>query len=523
MTESKPSNQEILREISELQNHILYLSTQLNHDDLIETSDTEQSEVTDVIAHLNEWQLKHLVDTASIGILIVNDNGIILFANEVISYLFQYSKDELLNRPLEQLIPISFREDHAQYIKRFFENAVPRPMGAGLELQALRSDGVQFPVEISLNVLQSSAGILTVAFIADMSELKEYQLNFKTIIDRAVIGILVVNNEGLITLANPITSQMFQYTRKELTGMTVNQLVPEKFREGYAKYIDQYFANPQDRPMGAGLEFSAQKRDGTIFPVEISLTMIQSKNSAITVAFIADITERKQNEAKQSELTKKILTNIGHDLKTPMTAILTRLYLLNQALDGSLHQHTDIITKHIKRLDEIVESMLEIAGLETVREIELVPSNLNQLVIEVIETNRVIAQNKAIELSYDLDTSLPDTKLNLDLMFVALQNLVRNAIIYTSHESRAYITTANRTNQIIISVTDTGIGIEEDKLPFIFDPFYRGDEARQINDSLNGLGLAIVKRIVELHHGRIAVESTLGEGSTFTIFLPKYK
>lgn len=469
----------------------------------------------------SELNFKTIVDTASIGIIIIDHTGNILIANSVIAHIFGYERQDMFGMSVGQLIPESLREQHEQHLAAYFQDPKPRPMGMGFELVGCKQDGSQIPVEISLSAIQSEATTLSVAFVADITERKRAEERFKTLVDTASVGIMVVDREGTIILGNQIAVDYFQYSRHELTGMPVTQLLPVEVRERHTHHLESYFANPEPRPMGSDLELLAQRRDGSQFPTEISLSTVQTDGDPLAVAFIVDISNRKRNEQMREELASKLLTNVGHDLKTPMTAIITRLQLLERTLDSSNYEHTKALTKRIMRLNKIVENILEMTRLDAMDNIDVEKSDVKSLIETLIEEKQPAIIEKNINFTADIDDDLPLLMLNKDLLWTALGQLFHNALLYTPGNGTVHLRADQEKAYVRITLSDTGIGIANDTLPFIFDRFYRGDEARQSGEALNGLGLAMVKRIVELHDGRIEVTSEVDVGSSFTIYLKK--
>jgi len=475
------------------------------------------------VSELKESRLNFtaIVDTAAVGILIIDQSASITIANQQVADIFEYDKVDLFGMSLNELIPDESSERHQKYLAMYFKNPSPRPMGQGLELEGKRKDGTLFPVEIGLSSIRSDDITLGVAFVADITERRKAEERFRILIDTASIGILVIDNNGKIVLANQISAKYFQYEKADMKNMSLSQLIPIEYRQRHVQHLLSYFMNPTVRAMGEGFELVAQRRDGTSFPVEISLSSVQTDEGVLALAFIADISERKRAEMIKSQITEKLITGFGHDLKTPMASIITRLHILKKSVGNDLHHHTDLLTKHVTRLDELVENMLIMARLDSTEQIVTDDANLNHFLTYLVEAKQAQAQEKNISLTYDESEESVIVHFNHDLMSVAMNHLIRNAITYTNKSGQIRITLDDDPQAYIIKVQDNGIGISEDELPYIFNRFYRVDEARQASSSLNGLGLATTKRIMELHQGRIEIESELGEGTTVQLILSK--
>jgi len=325
-----------------------------------------------------------------------------------------------------------------------------------------------------------------------------------------------------------LAEQMFGYDRASLLGQKIEMLLPERLQKRHVSHRTTFVRDPQVRPMGEGLDLVAKRRDGTEFPVEISLSPVQTSGNYLVSSVIRDVTERKRMQdeiiaaRREAERANKansaFLAAASHDLRQPVQA----LSLLNGALrrtvkDERALEMIDNQQHSLTAMTNLLNSLLDISRLDAgavTPDVEEFP--VRRLIDRLSDEFARQAQHQGLAFS----SSSCDCIISSDANLLAeiIQNLVSNAIRYTDNGSVKLESTVDG-SQCRIEVIDTGIGIDNDQLDAIFGEFHQC-KAPGANKEGFGLGLAIVKRLSDLLGIEIAVESDLGKGSSFSITMP---
>ena len=251
-----------------------------------------------------EERFRGLLESAPDATVIVDEHNRVVLVNAQAEKLFGHSRAELLEMAVEELIPGRYRERHVEHRMSFFHEPRTRPMGAGLELYALHKSGREIPVEVSLSPLETTEGTLVSAAVRDITDRKTAERMFRGLLESAPDAMVIVGSDGKIELINAQTQQLFGYEREELLGQPVEILIPPRYTDRHARHRAGFFSAPSARPMGAQLELYATDKSGREFPVEISLSPMETEQGILVSAAVRDITDRKLAEQDRLRLAQ---------------------------------------------------------------------------------------------------------------------------------------------------------------------------------------------------------------------------
>lgn len=398
------------------------------------------------------------------------------------------------------------------------------------------------------------------------SDKKKEMESLNALFEFATEGIIITDKKGVITKANPSSERLFGYNKGELIGKTVENLIPDHLTHRHQGHREKFNKNPHSRSMGQDIALMAKRKDGTEFPVEISLTHFVQDNEMRVVAFIIDISERlaaqekikrvnieleqkvsertkvlqealKELEQSKEQLSKalekekelndlksRFVTMASHEFRTPLSTILSSVSLISKYKtedeDQKRNKHVDRVKSAVTNMTLILNDFLSAEKLEAGKvAASLVEFDLKQLVNEIInELSGLLKPNQKIDFTF-LGSEI--VYLDKQMMRNIFINLISNAIKFSLEDKIISVFISNENNAVHIEVKDQGIGIPKEEQNNLFERFYRAKNATNIQGT--GLGLSIVAKYIEEMKGKIDFNSELNIGTTFIIDIPYQK
>ena len=361
------------------------------------------------------------------------------------------------------------------------------------------------------------------------------------IVDAAVDGIITIDEHGIIDSTNPATERLFGYSRDDMIGCNVSLLMPTPYRESHDQYIANYLHTGERKVLGIGREVLGRRKDGTTFPIDLSLSEVVLDHRRIFTGIVRDVSERKQAEEQRSAALQRerqaraeaeeanrakdeFLAVISHELRTPLTPILTwsRLLRAGKLDEAATERAVEAIERAARSQAQLIEDLLDVSRITSGKlRLDVRPIELPSVVEAVVESVRPAAEAKGIRLEVVLDRNAGTVSGDPERLQQVVWNLVSNAIKFTPRAGRVQVRLQPVNSHLEIAVSDTGQGINPEFLPHVFERFRQADSSSTRAHGGLGLGLAIVRHLVELHGGRVRAESPgEGKGATFVVELP---
>ncbi len=466
---------------------------------------------------------------ASADATIISDQyGKISVVNQAAEQLFGYAPGELVGEPVEILLPDTIRQEHEGLRHAFHHAPRARPMVSGLDIQGRHKDGSLFRAEIALNPIETEDGLIVTSTIRCRDEADDSEAYFRTLLESAPDAMIIIDARGKIAIVNAQAEAMFGYRRNEMLGQPVEELLPNRLRERHVQHREGFAKTPSLRPMGVGLNLAARRRDGSEFPVEISLSPVNSANGRFVSSVIRDVTARKlmedeiiaarQEAERANKANSAFLAAASHDLRQPVQALsllngaLRRTVKDERALEMIEHQQNSLTA-----MTNLLNSLLDISRLDAgavTPELEQFP--IKRLIDRLSPEFARQAHHGGLEFTWSASNVVINSDPNL--LAEIIQNFVSNAIRYTD-KGTIRLECVDSDGHCRVQVSDTGIGIAADQLEEIFLEFHQC-KAPEASKEGFGLGLAIVKRLADLLELTVKVESDLGAGSCFSVTIP---
>ena len=466
--------------------------------------------------------LQSIFDSAVDGIIVIDAKGLVKAFNPAAERLFGYRADEVLGQNVKLLMPSPDREQHDRYLQNYLTTKVPRIIGTGREVRGRRKNGSTFPLHLSVGEMELDGEPAFTGILHDLSRrvaieeaLRKSEERVRSIVESAVDAIVVIDDRGLIQAFNPSAERLFGYTVSDVIGRNVNMLMPSPDREQHDGYLRHYLTTGEQKIIGIGREVTGLKKDGTRFPVHLSVGEMISEGKRSFTGILHDLSDRvalEQRLAEQKSLAKlgEMAAVVAHEVKNPIAGIRGALQVITSRMPADQRDRTillDIITR-LDALNRIVQDMLMFARPRALRQEPIPLGSLLRETAALIERDPGM-----LDLEIGVSGSA-DIVGDREMLQVVFQNILMNAAQAMDGHGRIDVTIAGANGRCRVAIADRGPGMPADVRERAFDAFFTTKHRG------TGLGLPIAKRVVDAHSGTIHIDVPPEGGTTISVDLP---
>jgi two-component system, LuxR family, sensor kinase FixL len=476
-----------------------------------------------------------LFEEAGLGIKWVTPEGYLVEVNRSFCDLIGYDRDALLRRHYGDLThPEDVERDRALF-SRLLGGEIP---SYSIEKRYVHKSGAPILVRVTSSLVDIG-GVHRLSIVQDLRPQdalahlrQEGEARFRTVLETIQDAMIVIGERGIIEAFSPSAERMFGYQAREAIGQNVKILMPSPYQERHDDYLSHYLETGERRIIGIGRVVTGQRRDGTTFPIELSVGEVVLEGRRIFTGFVRDLTSRKNAERElatlQAELSHvarlsemgQMGSTLAHELNQPLSAIVNYLQACHRLLStqgGAVPPRVnEAIEKAVAQADRAGQIIRRLREFVRKRETERRDEDLNTVVQEAVGLALVGANSAGIVSHINLAPDIPPVFIDKVQVQQVVLNLVRNALDAMEHAKTRVlvVATASEAGEAVIRVTDTGSGLAPEVAAKLFEPF------QTTKSTGMGIGLSICRSIVEAHGGRIWAEKNPAGGSVFTVALP---
>ena len=483
----------------------------------------EELRRSQVSAEESQRKYAELYEFAPIGFCSFDRKGQIQQVNLACAQMLRTEKRYLHKRRFRSFVSPGFRDE----FDRFFHKLFQPGHRESCELQLTRHDGALIDVELVGGAVTDPAlGVAHESQVAilDISQRKKAESWSRRLVETTQDAVLSIDRKGRVVLFNAAAERAFGYSRNEIAGQKVNVLMPEPYVSQHDEYVARYERTGEAHAIGRIRTVTAKRKNGDLFPIELSVTEIPTDEDVHYAAFIRDISDktRLQEQLVESERLAAIgatAAKIAHEIANPLNNIYMTTQLLERELakeensvDGQLASDLKTITSETARLNALLQQFRMISRKE---KYDFHPVDVAALIKEVAETCRAVWRHQRIDFEDVLDSNLPSVSADRNKLKQVILNLYKNGAEAMPDGGKFTVKASSTETGVLVEITDTGTGIPPDM--DIFEPF----STSKVGGT--GIGMVVVRQVVTAHGGSITYHSEPGKGTSFFIALPALK
>ena len=464
-----------------------------------------------------------LIDSAVDGIIVIDARGRIETFNHAAERLFGYGEAEVVGRNVNILMPSPYKEDHDRYLWRYQQTGQAKIIGSGREVTGLRRDGTTFPLHLSVGEMKVGDERRFTGIVHDLSErirleerLRASEEQWRAVIESAVDAIVVIDAAGLIEAFNPAAERLFGYAAADVIGQNVRLLMPSPYRDEHDGYLARYMTTGEARIIGSGREVTGLRRDGTTFPLHLSVGEMSTRGGRKFTGILHDLSARVRMEEQireQAALVRlgEMAAVIAHEIKNPLAGIRGAVQVIGSRLPAESRE-TAVVGEIVSRIDALnglIQDLLLFARPPQPRPAVVQVPPLIATTMDLLSGDPALAH-----VQVHIEGSAASVLADPELLKIVFQNLIVNSAQAMQGRGRIDVHVSEVDARCQVRFSDSGPGIPPDVREKIFTPFFTTKSRG------TGLGLPTARRLIEAHHGSIEIDCPPAGGTRVTLQLP---
>jgi PAS domain S-box-containing protein len=475
------------------------------------------------LAKARAERLDAVLRTAVDGIIVINAKGRIEVFNGGAARLFGYPEEEVLGRNVNMLMPSPHHESHDQYLSHYLTTGDAKIIGTGREVMGRCRDGTTFPLHLSVGEMWIDGERKFTGMLHDLSarvqleeRLRNSEERWRSIVESAVDAIVVIDAYGRIEAFNPAAKRLFGYAEEDVKGQNVKLLMPSPYHEQHDGYLARYQATREARIIGSGREVTGRRRDGSTFPLHLSVGELTVLGERKFTGILHDLSERLRMEAQlreQATLARlgEMAAVVAHEVKNPLAGIRGAIQVLGGRFPRG-GKEAMVVNEIIGRIDTLTGLMGDLLLFARPPQPRVTPVEVAAL---VRTTAGLLAEDPALrEVDIQVEGTAPPVSADPELLKIVFQNLLVNGAHAMQGKGRIHVEVSAIDSVCQVIFKDSGSGIPPEIREKIFTPFFTTKSRG------SGLGLPTSRSLIEAHHGRISIQCPPEGGTAVTIQLP---
>lgn len=472
----------------------------------------------------NQAKLQAIVDNTVDGLITIDEKGHIETFNKACEQIFGYTASEVIGQNVKVLMPAPYHDEHDGYLKNYHNTGNKKIIGTGRQVEGKRKDDSIFPLDLSISEVDIKGRKIYSGIVRDITEVQEAQQRLAAVLDNTVDGLITIDEFGKVEHYNKACEVIFGYQSNEVIGQNVKMLMPEPYHGEHDSYLKNYHETGEKKIIGTGREVEGQRKDGSIFPLDLSVSGVNVQGRTLYSGIVRDISARKDAEEKIQQANAELEEfsyRTSHDLRSPLVSSISLLSVISEAIQNDEKdialEGTDFVKKSLRKLEELVKDILLLTKTKNIQEEEK-DIDFATITEQSIDKFKNMDHFERLDIQQDF-RFIGCLKAQKSRVILIVENLISNAVKYqdiNKANSFIKISSYQTKHHVVLEVHDNGLGVPKNQQDNLFKMFKRFHPKTSFG---SGLGLYMMKKSADILHGHICYEDS-GDGSIFTLELP---